>query len=244
MNTFFTFNEILEKTSISKQELLRWMELKLLTPLGKSEENLPFFSSDHILKIEQIRQFTALGYSPNEILKIIRKIGLPSSIKQNKKKPLKDELLTVGILAEQTGISPRTIKHWEEKGIIEPDMRSQGGFRLYNKHFIYFASLIKDLQHFGYSLDEIKKISDHFRDFFTIKEEEQNLEPAFVDEKISEINLEIENLYTKIGYLKEGISRWEELVKKHRKELNTIQNRNRKRIVKKESEDGKHQKEL
>ena len=40
--------------------------------------------------------------------------------------------LTVGNLADKIGVSPRTIKHWEDKGIIEPDMRSDGGFRLYS----------------------------------------------------------------------------------------------------------------
>ena len=234
MGTVYTLNELIEKTGISEEELAAWENTGLLQPLGRSEDNIPFFGGSHIERIEQIRKFIELGYSPADIQKIIKKVGLPSSDGSSSRSLKKDELLTVGVLAEKTGISPRTIKHWEEKGIIEPDMRSRGGFRLYSKHYIYLASLIKDLQHFGYTLDEIKVISDYFRDFFEIKKAGDSMEPEIIEEKIHRINREIEKLFEKTALLKEGIGRWEDLIRKNRKELSAILSRSRKKMGKKE----------
>ena len=237
MSTFYTFEEILEKTGITDEELDIWEKAGLLSPLGRSEENKPFFDQDHIEKIEKIKKFLELGYCPDEIQKIIRKVGLPSKDKEKNRLPEKNDLLTVGVLAEKTATSPRTIKHWEEKGIIEPDMRSQGGFRLYNRNYIYLTSLIKDLQHFGYTLDEIKIISDFFRDFFQIRKAGDEMPAEIIEKKISGIVSEIEKLHDKISILKDGIVRWEDLVKKNKKEISAILARAKKQMEKKEKQD-------
>jgi DNA-binding transcriptional MerR regulator len=43
-------------------------------------------------------------------------------------------LSRVGKVAEQLGVSPRTtIKYYEEIGLLEPEERSRGGFRLYGE---------------------------------------------------------------------------------------------------------------
>ncbi len=49
-------------------------------------------------------------------------------------------------------------------------MRSEGGFRLYSKGYVHLCKLIQDLQLFGYTLEEIKAISDYFRDFLAFQE--------------------------------------------------------------------------
>jgi len=233
LSTVYTLDDIIQKTGALREEIISWEETKLLIPLGRSEENLPFFGTASIQRVEQIRKFLELGYTPEDIHKIIKKIGLPSK-DDSEKAPRKEKLLTVGVLAEKINISPRTIKHWEEKGIIEPDMRSQGGFRLYNRNYIYLASLIKDLQHFGYTLDEITVISNYFRNFFKIKESEEDMDPAEIEQIIIGMNGEIAQLYDKIGLLKEGIGRWEDLVKKNRKEITGMLSRSRKRLEKRE----------
>ncbi len=233
-NHIYTINEVLDKTGISLEQLAILENEKVLIPLGRSDDNNSYYASEHVSRIEHIQKLLDLGYKLEDIRKIIRKVGIPSHQGNSLKQSGKTELLTIGILAEKIGISTRTIKHWEEKGIIEPDMRSQGGFRLYSHPYIYFGCLIKDLQHFGYTLDEIKIISDHFRHFFIMKGGIDNLTSDEIERWLTGINSEIEKLNNKIGQLKQGISRWEELVKKNRKELTLIHNRSLKRTEKKE----------
>jgi DNA-binding transcriptional MerR regulator len=139
------------------------------------------------------------------------------------------EFLTVGDLAELVGVSPRAIKHWEEKGIIEPDMRSEGGFRLYADAYVYFCELIKDLQLFGYSLEEIKEISDYFRAFLSIKDDLEVYSKEETEAKLEEMLDRIRIFDEKAGLLKQGIARWEDLLKKKKKEIMTLRTRNRKR---------------
>lgn len=40
-------------------------------------------------------------------------------------------LLQIGEVAEAIGLSLRTVRYYEQMGLISPERRSQGGFRLY-----------------------------------------------------------------------------------------------------------------
>ena len=41
-------------------------------------------------------------------------------------------MMRIGDLAAKAGITTRTLRYYQELGIIEPDRRTQGGFRLYS----------------------------------------------------------------------------------------------------------------
>ncbi len=123
----------------------------------------PFSHAAGLDRVAHIKRLADLGYGTEEILKIIKKVGLPRDGRGRKQAAQKDRFLTVGNLAERSGVSPRTIKHWEDKGIIEPDMRTEGGFRLYSESYVFLCQLIRDLQLFGYTLEEIKAVSDDVR---------------------------------------------------------------------------------
>jgi DNA-binding transcriptional MerR regulator len=159
-----------------------------------------------------------MGYSLEEIEKISKKIGLPST-KKMKEESKKIRYLTVGELANRLDINARTIKYWEERGIIEPDTRSEGGFRLYAEHWIYLCNLIKDLQLFGYSLEEIKDISDLFRDYLAIERSIETFPLQETEAKVTKMKQQIDSLFIKLNQFKEGVNRWEELLKKKEKEI-------------------------
>lgn len=40
-------------------------------------------------------------------------------------------IMKIGEVAERTGLSLRTIRHYDECGLVVPSERSQGGFRMY-----------------------------------------------------------------------------------------------------------------
>jgi DNA-binding transcriptional MerR regulator len=64
----------------------------------------------------------------------------------------------VGEVAERLGVSPRTIKYYEEIGLVEPEGRSQGGFRLYGEREVERLERILRMKGMGYSLAAIREI--------------------------------------------------------------------------------------
>ncbi len=229
MKNIFLQDELLTKLNISKKQLIEWENIGLIEQSGVSDENIPYYSNIEFDKGIHIRKFLELGYELNNIKKIIKKVGLPQISPDKITNKKNDNYLTVGNLADKIGVSPRTIKHWEDKGIIEPDMRSDGGFRLYSATYVYLCNLIQDLQLFGYTLEEIKVVSDYFRDFWIIQNKIDSFKKEETDIKLDEMSKAIENLFSKMNLLKEGISRWEELLKKKKKEIVSLKNKNVKR---------------
>jgi MerR family transcriptional regulator, copper efflux regulator len=65
-------------------------------------------------------------------------------------------LLKVGELARRTGKSTRAIHLYEELGLLNPAVRSKGGFRLYSVRAVQRIEWIQKLQDMGFSLTEIK----------------------------------------------------------------------------------------
>lgn len=67
--------------------------------------------------------------------------------------------LQIGEVAERTGVTQRTLRFYEEKGLLQPPNRMEGGFRLYSEADIQRVERIKRLQQLlGFSLAEIKEM--------------------------------------------------------------------------------------
>ncbi|MCB9249983.1 MAG: MerR family transcriptional regulator [Ignavibacteriales bacterium] len=200
----------------------------LLKPAGITEDKTAFYTQGSVEQVVMLKSLMNLGYALPEIQKIVKKVGLPNnSIIQHEEKKM-EQFITISSLAEQVGVSPRTIKHWEEKGIIESELRSAGGFRLYSQIYVYMCKLIKDLQLFNYSLEEIKTISDYFRDFLLISNNINHYPQNETEERLEAMNSAIIQLFSKMNMLKEGIARWESLLKTKQKEIKGIKTKNTK----------------
>jgi len=225
----FIRNELIAQANVTEKILKEWEQLKLLKPDGFTNDQIPFYSESTVEKITYIKKLLDLGYRLEDIQRIIKKVGLPKKEIHPSEQAKLNEFLTVGGLAERIGVSPRTIKHWEDKGIIEPDMRSEGGFRLYSEIYVYLCKLIKDLQLFGYSLEEIKTNSGLFRDFLSIKNNLEAYSKKENTQKLNEMLEKIQVLFEKMSLFKEGIERWEDLLKKKKKEIVSLKNQNKKR---------------
>jgi DNA-binding transcriptional MerR regulator len=230
----FSRAEFLAKFNLPETTFCEWEKLKLLRPVGFSDDKTPLYSEEMTEQVWHIQKLNQLGYGPEEIQKIIKKVGLPKPALKKRKAEDPDKYLTVGNLAERVGLSPRTIKHWEDKGIIEPDMRSEGRFRLYSEVYVYLCELIRDLQLFGYTLEEIKMISDYFRDFLRFQKDLASFPKDEVSLKLDAMLREIKILFNKMELLSKGIERWEDLVKKKKKEVLSLKNKNLQRQDRKE----------
>ncbi len=149
-----TREELLQRLRLTPRELEEWTENDLLSPVSGRGD---LFPESAIEEGELIKKFCSLGYALPEIQKIKRSVGLP--VKDDKGRfTSRSDFLTIGELAEKSGINVRTIKFWEEKGLIAPHRRTEGGFRLYRPGDVVLLTFIKDLQAFNYSLAEIGTI--------------------------------------------------------------------------------------
>jgi DNA-binding transcriptional MerR regulator len=224
-----TSKDLARATGLSEDVISGWVRTKLLRPAGFADDQTPLFPAGILDRVAHIRKLAELGYGLEEIQKIIKKVGLPQDGGGRKETPEKNLFLTVGNLAERSGVSPRTIKHWEDKGIIEPDMRTEGGFRLYSGSYVFICELIRDLQLFGYTLEEIKVISDDVRALMAIQNGLDAFPNAEVDAKLGAMLRAIQALFDKMDMLKEGIERWEDLLKKKKKDIHALKAKSQKR---------------
>ncbi|TFD72933.1 MerR family transcriptional regulator [Cryobacterium sp. Hb1] len=61
----------------------------------------------------------------------------------------------IGELAEKTGLSLRTIRHYDEIGLLKASGRTEGGFRLYTQEDHSRLMLIRRMKPLGFSLEEM-----------------------------------------------------------------------------------------
>ena len=226
----FTLTDLARKAGVPPDEVEAWTKARLVRPAGYADDKSPLFGPEAFDRITHIRRLEDLGYGREEVQKIVRKVGLPAGDgEKGRKRPKKTPYLTVGSLAERSEVSPRTIKHWEDKGIIEPDMRTEGGFRLYSESYVFLCQLIRDLQLFGYTLEEVKVVSDEVRDFMSFEDDLAAFAKTDVENRLVGMLGRIQALRDRMKLLGEGVERWQDLLKKKRKDILALKERNRKR---------------
>jgi MerR family transcriptional regulator, repressor of the yfmOP operon len=101
----------------------------------------------------------------------------------------------IGELAKRLGITTRTIRYYEEIGLMGPSERLGGGTRTYNKDDILRLKFILKLKELGISLKEMQELAENFdihqQDFDTITPkliEILDLHISKVDEKIANLS--------------------------------------------------------
>ncbi|WP_432043368.1 MerR family transcriptional regulator [Streptomyces cadmiisoli] len=68
------------------------------------------------------------------------------------------EHMQIGEVAARTELSLRTIRHYEETGLVIPSARSQGGFRLYTETDIARLMVIRRMKPLGFTLDQMRDL--------------------------------------------------------------------------------------
>ncbi|MEE2568744.1 MerR family transcriptional regulator [Pseudarthrobacter sp. J64] len=64
----------------------------------------------------------------------------------------------IGELAERTGLSLRTIRHYDDVGLLPALTRTEGGFRVYSEDDFDRLMVIKQMKPLGFSLEEMAEI--------------------------------------------------------------------------------------
>ena len=72
----------------------------------------------------------------------------------------RDGLLQIGEVADRVGLSLRTVRYYEEQGLLVPESRSAGGFRLYSEDQVHRLELIKQMKPLGFTVHEMCELLD------------------------------------------------------------------------------------
>jgi DNA-binding transcriptional MerR regulator len=115
--------------------------------------------------------------------------------------------LKIGEVANQSGLPVKTIRYYEEIGLLAPTVkRSETGYRLFDQHVLNRLAFIKRSQSFGLSLNDIKAILNiHDQGQLPCGEVKQ-----LVQQKLAEITDQIEALETLRGELQGLLSGWQD----------------------------------
>jgi DNA-binding transcriptional MerR regulator len=69
-------------------------------------------------------------------------------------------LYQIGEVAERLGLSLRTVRYYEETGLLPPAKRSDAGFRLYADEHVDRLRLVKQMKPLGFTLQEMRQLLD------------------------------------------------------------------------------------
>ena len=71
---------------------------------------------------------------------------------------MSEKTYKIGQLAELTGLTQRTIRYYDELGLLKTSSRTQGGQRIYSDSDLLYIKRIMELKSLSFSLEEIKAI--------------------------------------------------------------------------------------
>ncbi|EAR56516.1 hypothetical SoxR, transcriptional regulator [Photobacterium sp. SKA34] len=99
-------------------------------------------------------------------------------------------MINISEVAEKTGLTAKTIRFYEAKGVISPAPRGANCYRYYNQNHISELLLIKRSRMIGFSLDECRDLltlsMDSSRQSRDVKEK--------AEEKLKDIDIKINEL--------------------------------------------------
>jgi DNA-binding transcriptional MerR regulator len=92
-------------------------------------------------------------------------------------------LARIDQVSSRTGLTKRTLRYYEEIGLLEPPARTEGGYRLYTNADVRRLERIKRLKDLmGFSLAEI-------REFVRVEEEREQVRAAWQRETAPRVHL-------------------------------------------------------
>ena len=73
---------------------------------------------------------------------------------------MKLEALKVGELAKRTGLTVRTLHHYDEMGLLKPSLHTEAGYRLYTRGDVARLQQVLSMRQLGFALEEIRDCLD------------------------------------------------------------------------------------
>lgn len=125
----------------------------------------------------------------------------------------------IGEIAQKTDVTTRTLRYYEEMGILKPSKISETGYRYYDDDALLIIERIKNLQHVGLSLNEIKDVIGLY--FLEGK-------PLEAKEKtINYLKTHLDQINTKIEMMQRAKTEIEEQIISTQEKLVRLKNKNK-----------------
>ena len=121
-------------------------------------------------------------------------------------------LLRIQEVAADVGLTARTIRYYEELGLLKPAARSEGSYRLYDADDLERLRFIKGLRDdAGFSLTEIGQLLEDEVARVRIRERfrssaDADERLALIDDAVGRVDRQVASLRLKIGRLKEMVT--------------------------------------
>ena len=113
--------------------------------------------------------------------------------------------LRIGDLAKRAGKSARAVRLYEEKGLLGPALRTEGGHRLYSSDALMRLGWIDKLQVLGLSLGEIRQFLDDLDRSETAPDVMAKVREMF-QEKLSQVRSQLRSLQELESELRDGLA--------------------------------------
>jgi MerR family transcriptional regulator, copper efflux regulator len=118
---------------------------------------------------------------------------------------VQEQTKLIGWVAKESGVPIKTIRYYEELGLLKTSGRTEGGFRIFSSDVLARLNFIKRAQRLGLSLAEIKD----FLDIYDRGELPCEHVQVKLSEKISQIEQQIQQLQILKLELQGLLSGWE-----------------------------------
>jgi len=66
--------------------------------------------------------------------------------------------MQIGRVAERTGLSLHTLRHYDDVDLLRPSARSEGGFRLYTEDDVARLMVVRRMKPLGFTLEQMREL--------------------------------------------------------------------------------------
>jgi MerR family transcriptional regulator, copper efflux regulator len=148
-----------------------------------------------------------MSKSPKKSIASLSSAVSPGSLQERDSSTDVNKPMRVGELAKAVGKTVRAMHLYEELGLLDPDSRSDGGFRLYGSAAVERIQWIVKLQAIGFTLGEIQGFVRDFKGAHSGREATQQVRVTFAEkltatrQQIVQLQVIENDLLEAIGYL-------------------------------------------
>ncbi|MBT1073009.1 MerR family transcriptional regulator [Pelotalea chapellei] len=114
-----------------------------------------------------------------------------------------EEIISIGDLSKELGITTRTLRYWEEVGIIETVDRSDGATRGYTPYYVRRIKFIMKLKELGLTIKEMQDLNSVYGE----AKQTDRMVPQLIDVLDSHIS-KIDEKIARLASLKADIAEY------------------------------------